>query len=493
LDDLAYKNLTREELDYIFKGKDFKADPRWHQLVSLAFASSRTRVAYFHGIGTGKTPSALYTLQMWGCKRVLVVCPTSAMDAWEEAIPKFTDFSYQFLTGTRTDRRYKLKLESNISVINYEGLKSLYASLVRSQEKDGRGSWEIDPLSFDTGFDCVVFDEIHKCSNYKTLQSKICVELSKRSGNIIGLSGTPIDKSLLDLFNIYYTLDFGKSLGNNFFCYRTKYFYKAGFNWKPKKGVDQEILSKLSDSTISFDRDECFDLPELQEVDLWLEPSNNFNWTQKAIIDGDPIDTTVGKSSCNQANGVIADTDSKRVTLLRQIPSGFLYCGDGYRGGYLTLNDNPKLVALMDALDGTGSHVIIFYQYMAEYDIISASLKSKKISFVSINGSHSQKEKRANIQKFRGGKFKVMLAHPNCASEGFDGTVANVLIFFTPISSPKVRNQCIGRIWRSGQKEKSLVINLLLKGSIDKVRIDSRNDRTSVVKLVMEFIKNYHL
>jgi len=85
-----------------------------------------------------------------------------------------------------------------------------------------------------------------------------------------------------------------------------------------------------------------------------------------------------------------------------------------------------------------------------------------------------------------------MIAHPMCASEGFDGTVANVVVFFDPIASTKIRDQCIGRVYRKGQKEKSLVINLLLKKSVDKTTVDSRNNRSSLVKGVMKFIHEYH-
>lgn len=451
-------------------------------MVSLVFASGRSRVAYFHGIGTGKTPCALYTLQMWGCKKILVVCPVSAFDPWDEAIPKFTDFTHQLITGGKESKRNKIDVGADISVINYEGLKSLYADFVLCPDGKSR-KWVLNTSKFVDKFDGIVFDEVHNSSNYRSLQSAICVELSRRATHVIGLSGTPIDKSLLDLFNIYHAIDLGRTLGNNFYQYRNKNFYQAGFTWKTKDGKYEEILSKLSDSTISFTRDECVDLPELQEVDLWLDPSDEFIKIQEDVIDGKPLGIALLDPN---------KRDGKKISILRQIPSGFLYLKDGHKDGYVLLKSNPKLDALNDIINSTDSKMIIFYQYVAECEIIRSLLKDRGIKFVEINGDQKIENRRSEIHKFKDGKYQIMLAHQRCASEGFDGTAANVVIFFSPIASPKVREQCIGRVWRSGQTEKSLVINLMLKRSVDKTVAKSRDDRTSMVRSVKEFIRGHH-
>lgn len=470
--DLKYKSLSKEELDYAMENLSFKKEPRWHQKVSLAFAVGRSRIAYFHGIGTGKTPSALFTAQMWERNRILVVCPISAINAWVTLTPEFSDFDLNVIDGTRDNRRRKLNEDKNVCVINYEGLKSVYGTMQKDQSS-GKRSWGIDLSKFVDKFDCIIFDEIHRCSNYKSLQSRICFELSRRSKTVIGLSGTPVDKSLLDLFNIYQVLDLGRTLGNSFFLYRNKYFYKAGFNWKTKNGKRDEILSKLSDSTICFTRDECTDLPELQEVDLWLNPDSEFLNLQKAIVEDD------------------STSDGKKVSALRQIPSGFVYKGDGYKDGYTQLK-STKLDALIEIIKDIDLPIIVFYHYRATYEMISSLLKREKIKSVCAIGGQNPNDRQEEINKFKSGKFKVMLAHQNCASEGFDATIAKTLVFFSTVASPKIRSQCIGRIWRSGQTEKSLVINLLLRKSTDWVAIKSRNDRTSMVKEVTSFIRGYH-
>lgn len=481
---LDYKNLSDEELNYILNG----INTQWlmhHQKVSLVFSATRDRVAYFHGIGTGKSVTALETIKLWGCKKVLIICPISAFDAWERDITKFTKFNYVFLNGSGEEKLEKINTKSNLYIINYDGLKCIYANFINSNKS--KRKWVIDKSKLIHNFDCIVFDEIHRCSAYNSLQSNICLELSRRTKKVIGMTGTPIDKSLLDLFNIYNVLDLGKSLGNNFFIYRNKYFSKSkyGYEWKVKKGKDIEILNRLRESTISFERNECFDLPELQEIDKWISPSDEFINIQNDIICGNSINFN--------GEEFIASRDQEKIAILRQLPSGFLYYKTKSGEHTHVLKNNPKINVLMDIINDTGSKIIVFHRYIETSKIIQNNLDKNSINYVIINGGQSSVNRVNEIRKFTlDQSIKVMIAHPTCASEGFDGTISNVVVFFDPVASIKTREQCIGRIHRKGQKEKSLVINLLLKKSVDKTTIESRNNRSSIVKGVMKFIHDYH-
>lgn len=486
MNNFDYKSLTKEELGYIFDDIDFFIEPMFHQLVSLAFASERNRVSYFHGIGTGKTLCALLTARIWGCNNILVICPSSAFGAWKQDIEQHTDFSHSFVVGNRQNREQTINDGKQVHIINYEGLKSVYADFKSGEDAGGYGGWFINQKKFVRKFDCIIFDEVHKCSNYKSLQSNICFELSNRVGHVIGLTGTPIDKSMLELFNIYRVIDLGRSLGHNFFAYRNKHFRKYGpWDWVPKTGEKEKILNRLSDTTISFDRSDCFDLPEIQVIERLVEPTQDFHGLQGRIINGETI--SFGE--------VELETDKVEVkaVLLRELAGGFLYFKEKENKRSHVLKDNPKIEALVDIIEDTGSKIIVYYQFIEELKMIGQELKKHKINFVSADGDQDQKDRQKSINKFTGNKkVKVMLAHPRCASEGFDGSAANVVIFFDPIASPKTRDQCIGRVHRKGQTRNTLVIDLMLNGSIDSTIARNRGKRTTLVQSVMEFIKSYH-
>ena len=486
---LDYKTLTKKELDYALKDTflGIKIPLMWHQLVSVTFAAERSRTALLHDVGTGKTLAALSTIKLWNCKKIIVICPSSAFGSWRRDLKNYTDFSYSFLTGSGRDRKRVIKRKKDILIITYEGLKTIYAKLYKGE------GWKIIPDSFVHDFDCIILDEVHKCKNYDTLQSKICLELSKKAKHVIGLTGTPVDKSYLELFNIFRVIDLGKSLGTNFFNYRYQYFDRKvcgskwgrkWVEWELKPGCEEEILDRISDTTLSFSREECFELPPIQEIVRYIHPSEQFLKLQKDIIENKLLKLPETE--------ILLDKKIKaKAHVLRELPSGFFYYGEDNE--VYKLKKNPKVEALLDLLEDTGSKVIVFYWYTEERNIMSEALRRQNISFCSAFGGQSSLDREAEITRFsEDGNTKVLLSQCTCASEGFDAFVANMVVFFTPLSSPKMRKQCVGRVHRKGQTKKSLVVDLVMENSIEERVIEKRSERFNLVQETMAYIKDFH-
>lgn len=486
-----WKSLTDKELDYIFRDISFKINPRRHQLISTAFAIDNEvpRIMFQHGVGTGKTLCSLFTAQLWKCKKILVVCPSSAFCAWEKGIPLGTDYSYTFLVGTKKERLTALKEKHDLYIINYEGLKSIYCKLIRVS-KDYK-EWRINS-SFLDKFDGIILDEAHHCNDYRALQTRLCYELSKRAKYVIGMTGTIVDKSMLELFNIYKVVDLGASLGLNFFLYRGAYFNRTSFElrngrmvheWKLKKGMKEKILKLVSDNTISFDLDECADLPDLQEMEISVKPTKEFLDLQDKIIKGSSFDiqgVEIGNSQ-----------DKAKANWLRELSGGFLYYDiEDQRKAY-HLKKNPKLEALLDLIKGTTSKILVFYWYMEEKKLIERMLKKSKIDFVSVHGNQDSVERKEEIKNFTNdSRIQIMTAQTRI-SEGYDAFAANIVVFYLPLGSPKMRKQCIGRIYRDGQTRKCLVYDLVLENSVDGGIIADRSERFSLVESVRKYMQGY--
>jgi len=482
-----WKSLTEEELNYIFRDVSFKVRPRLHQLITCAFVIGQDlkRVMLFHSVGTGKTLCSLFITQLWGCKKILVVCPNSAFSAWERDLKFGTDYSYVFLVGSKKERQAKLKKKKDVYIINYEGLKVLYCTL-----ESGEG-WKISS-SFPDGFDCIIIDEAHRVNNYRSLQTRICYELSRRAEYSIGMTGTAVDKSMLELFNMYKVVDLGETLGRNFFLYRNAYFYKISFrlkngreifDWKIKKGMKEKILKTISRNTISFEREECFDLPEIQEIQVSVKPTRKFLELQDKIIKGEVI--KIGSVEIDES-----EIETK-ANQLRELSGGFLYYREGEQQKVYHLKKNPKLEALKDLIESTESKVLVFYWYTEEKEIIEKMLKKSKIKSVSIYGGQNPIERKEVVKKFsKDSDIQVLLAQSR-VSEGYDASVANIVVFYLPLGSPRMRQQCIGRIHRSGQTRKCLVYDLVLENSIDSRIIEDRGERFSLVDSVRKYMRNY--
>jgi len=501
LKDFDYKSLTKTELEDIFREELFEVPPMWHQLVSLAFAGERDRVAFFHSAGTGKTLTSLYTYRMWGCPKTMVVCPSSAFGSWERDFKKL-GLSYVFVTGTPKQRTKALAAEVDFYVINYEGLKSVYAVLPKKRRgQEGKRSWHIDRFSFVHDFNCIVFDEVHKCKNYLSIQSNICDELARRAKHVIGLTGTPIDKSMLELFNIFKVIDRGKSLGNDFYAYRDEYFrpVEEGFGYDlADEFAEEDIFYEIEHTTLSFSREECFELPDLHEIIRPIQPDAAFTKLQRAIIEGTKITADGETLFIQRDQGIIAHK-------LRQITAGFFYHTpnkldpddprepDPVKQTHY-LKKNPKVAALVDILDNDPSKKIVFYRNIGERFGIEKGLKNAHVKFESVNGTQKNKQDRLDaIERFRfDPDIQVLVCQMTCANEGFDAFEADTVIFMSPVTSPKMRNQCIARVYRKGQLHKCLVIELCMEKSVDTRLLQDREGRFSFVQSAMQYISDFH-
>ena len=150
--------------------------------------------AFLMDMGTGKT---ITTIALAGTlhhkhkiTQMLVVCPKSIVDVWEQEFEKFADFPYQLavLDGTSAKKadtiRYMIGNGLQIIVVNYESCWRLEAELMR---------WHPD---------MIVCDESSKIKNPQAKCSKALHRLGKISSYNLILTGTPITNSPLDFFSL---------------------------------------------------------------------------------------------------------------------------------------------------------------------------------------------------------------------------------------------------------------------------------------------------
>jgi len=518
-----YKSLTLDQLRWAYDGVHFKREPRWHQMVSLAFAEKQPRVCFWHGVGSGKTLIAYYVAQRKRCQNILVVCPKHAVSSWIRDI-QWTDYTYTVISGETVERKARMASPTNVHITPYHALKTVFASLKQSpgwisvgtglnKEKaeklrltkkeykvtkskvcpgtfdvvkpKGR-KWSIDVETLDQyHFDCLILDEVHRCSSSTSRQSKICQEISKRVKYVTALTGTPVDKVLLELFNIYLTVDQGATFGTNFWQFRLEHFQESfGYDYQVRKGHREIILQRAMWNTLSFSTDECIDLPECAEDVMLLEPTKEFRRLEKRLLLEKPIGVAGSKD--------VFSLPSTRATKLKQLSGGFLYLSNDV---VYCLKENPKLEAVIDLFQNTGEKIIIWYTFVQAGNLIAEALESldKPIQFGRIQGGMTAEEIVETQRKFQEDPDVQGLIVQTTCNEGWDGFAAGVTVFWDIVISPRQREQCVGRMVRVGQEKKTIVYDLVLQDTVDEEARAKSGSRQKEIDIYMKYMQDYQL
>jgi len=474
------KQLTNKQLDSYLDGFVFKTEPFRHQKISILFAKDKDRVAFFHSIGSGKTACSLYTAQVWDVNRILVVCPTSVITTWKQEVRKHTDWSFEELTGTTQERFDKfLQSSANVDCINWAGLKYLFCS-------KGEKGFELDADKFvEVDYDCLILDESHKCKDYRTIQSKIVKLLSQIIGKCIMLTGSPISNNELNLWNQYDVLDQGKTLGRNFFVYRNNYFKpikhktrnRSWTEWKLKSLEHREqILDKISKSTLRYDISECMNLPEVSYVKRYV------NLTKKQR---DFIDDIVSNIQINEDDVNLSKSNYNKAMKIAQITGGTVLDDDGE--SYI-FKKNPKLNELEDILMETDEKVIIFHAFVEEGREIEKLCKKNNWNYASLRSEIKNKSRQ--IERFQNDKnCRFLITHPMSGGLGLNLQMARIAIFYSiGFLGHLIRQQAEGRIKRAGQNKTCLFIDLVAKNSIDEHLLEAISDKRKIAEAILNYL-----
>jgi len=152
--------------------------------------------------GTGKTIIAIGAYEACSFKKMLVVCPSTVKEQWRNRFTEFTGITEaEVLYGI--DSLQKIPDDIKLVVLNYD----ILARNVIKEKKTKRYSYKYTQAFeefMSSNFDFLVFDECHYLKDV-TAKSKVYKASKKIAGvipHIMALSGTPMENTPAELFNI---------------------------------------------------------------------------------------------------------------------------------------------------------------------------------------------------------------------------------------------------------------------------------------------------
>jgi len=225
--------------------------------------------AIFAGMGLGKTSGTLsalnYLFADGVCNGVLIVAPLRvAVLTWSNEIEKWDGFRWMRVANLRTKAGQKAWVEKSADVylINYESLPTFTKKFIAP----------FPPSAMPAN--TIIFDELTKAKNPNSKRINYFRKFIARFPRRIGLTGTPVPNSQLDLFAQIRLLDDGKRFGKFFGHYRSQYFsvipnpYSNYEKYVLRQGSETLIESKIADMTLTLTSEDWLDIPPTTFEDI---------------------------------------------------------------------------------------------------------------------------------------------------------------------------------------------------------------------------------
>lgn len=437
-------NITEENCeDYSKFNKNLRVTLKKYQQFGVNWMLN-LRSKHMGGIladdmGLGKTIQALVYLYVNAYINPelpsLVITPKSVLFNWEdELLSKLPpDTSYKIVEGNAFERQQEIEKINPGDIV-----LTTYSLLQKDMEL-------YENISFDT----LILDEAQTVKNFASISSE-CVKKIKKDV-CFALTGTPIENSLMDLWNIFDVVLPGYfGTASNF---RKKYIsgqkhemLKALINpfvlRRMKKDVEKELPEK-------FERNIFIDMePKQRELyeKLFKEGKERFLRNMKI----EPQDILI------------------LIMRLRKICTyPFLYNEEYGVIGEITSGKEKVLYELIEELVTERHRIIIFSQFTSGLRIVKEVLK-KRYKVLYLDGYIRAEDRTKMVEEFNTGDAEIFMISLKAGGVGLNITGATVVIHYDPWWNPAVEAQATDRAYRLGQDKDVLVYNLIAKDSIEE-------------------------
>ena len=421
---------------------DFKSKPYPHQIEAFNYILKWGRILVADEPGLGKTAESIYAsdfLQKAGkAKKCLIVCGVNTV-------------KYTWLDEIKMHSNQKAILideDTYYAIINIEALRK-----------------ETIFQRLDGAAECIICDEIHKAKNGKSKQGHALRAL--KAPYKIGLTGTPVDNKVEDLYNILSWLGAEK---RSFYKFRDQYCILN--RWGAVIGYRdlQSLKEQLSKVMIRRKKEDVVDLPEkiykTEYVDLTTEEARKYRELQKGILDN--IDKLIDM-----------ENPLSSIFHLREVTGG-LYTPD---------DKNAKLSRIQEIIEEeivpAGKKVIVFSEYEKVTEIYKRALTQYHPAY--ITGSVSPEKRQEEVKRFQNdADCQVCIGTIRAMGVGITLTAASTVIYADRDWTVSANRQAEDRAHRIGTTENINVITVVAKNTIDEHIEKVLVDKALYTDLIME-------
>ena len=444
--------------------------PHNYQKKCMEFIITHPIAMIWLSCGMGKTSVGLTSLEQllydfFEIHKVLIICPIRVAYTWRDEIEQWDHLQhlkYSIAIGTAEERLAALKADADIYIINRENV-----------------DWLVNKSKVPFIWDACIIDEVSSFKNSSSKRFKAFMKVRPNFKRVIALTGTPSSNGLEDLYAEFKLLDYGERLGRFLGQFRNAFFRPAVMNgpvvykYAPLPGAEEEIYKRISDITISMDSMDYLDMPELIEsnynVTLSDEELERYKELKKELV------LTLPEGDVTASNAAAL------AGKLTQLANGAIYSDDGE---IISIHD-AKLNALEDIYESSQGHPFLL-AYWFRHDLVRIKERLDKLgaNYQIINTDQS-------IKDWNAGKIEVGLIHPASCGHGINlQKGGSHIVFFGQIWSLELYQQTVARLWRQGQKSKTVVVQrIVAKDTVDERILKALSEKDVTQSALIEAVK----
>ena len=447
-------------------------ETHWYQVetVRKVLKQYRGRVLLADEVGLGKTIEAGMVLKEYALRgmaeRLLILTPAALVGQWRD------EMQSKFGLDCATSHDPLLRADPP----RFWAQPRVIASIAAARRK------EHARLLAGMSYDAVVVDEAHHLRDQSSASYQLVNSLQKRF--LLLLSATPVQNSLLELYNLLTLLKPG--------IFRTQKEFRSVYmtRGKPREPVNRERLRDLMRGVMVRNTRAlaALRLPRRQASTLRTAPGKDeancyrdLSALAREIATGAQhrlaVQHLLAAAGSSPAAAAAAVTrfvsrhpEDRRWTALLE--------------RYRTVTIGAKQTALLSLLaQNSAEKKMVFVHHRDSMGHLADLLRRQGTAFALFDGAMSGPAKDAAVDAFRA-EAPVLL----CSESGGEGRnlqFCNTLINFDIPWNPMAIEQRIGRIDRIGQTREVFVFNLVTTGTIEDEVLRILDEKINMFELVV--------
>jgi SNF2 family DNA or RNA helicase len=327
-------------------------------------------------------------------------------------------------------------------------------------------SARMKPLSeafLKPAWDLVVADEIHRVKSPSGSTSRWVGRLGKKAIKKVGLSGTPMPHSPLDVFGQYRFLN-PDIYGINYTSFKSKYAEMGGYRHpvtkKPLEIMGYRNIPELNEKFYSIGhrvtKDEALDLPSERHVERFC------SMPSKAWKAYDSMEKELVADLPDEYDPAVAANVLVRGIRLQQITSGFIK-NDQDIMVHLHEEKRRELKEFITEDVPDGEPVVVFCRFKKDLAAVQEVATEMERPYDEISGD------RKDVKgKWNAARGAILGAQIQSGGIGIDLTCSHFNVMFSQTYNMGDYDQALARTHRHGQEHDVVYVHLLIKGTIDE-------------------------